>query len=64
MAELKPCPFCGGRASTTFDFADRWFFMCDYCGLLYRPHGQTNGREKNKTIAIEAWNRRADDTDA
>lgn len=60
MEKLKPCPFCGGRVSTTFDFANRWFFVCDYCGLIYRPNGQDAERESNKAIAIDAWNTRID----
>ena len=62
MAELKPCPFCGGRADVSIDSEPvvdmdgrRWAYtvVCNKCcatsGLIYRP-------EK----AVEAWNRRVD----
>jgi Lar family restriction alleviation protein len=63
MADLKPCPFCGGNArisadtEATRDSQGRlWAFtaVCDICcassGLTFKPE-----------IAIEAWNRRVND---
>ena len=52
MTELKPCPFCGGKAKLRgyqIDFR----VMCPECG----------GRAKLCSTAeetIESWNRRAD----
>jgi len=64
MEELKPCPFCGGKAelyeseaynlkTETKEKDIRWFVMCEQCTAL------TCGALKKK--AIEAWNRRASD---
>lgn len=57
MAELKPCPFCGGKADirdfTIIDSDPEIDIFCTNCG------GQTFVY-KTKAEAIEAWNRRAD----
>ena len=57
--ELKPCPFCGGKAIFTSIetnyFATRCFVICDNC------HASSK-RCKNKEEAAEAWNRRAEQT--
>lgn len=59
--ELKPCPFCGGRASARrFDgkFFDVYKVYCMnedcYIEPATRPY-------YSKKEAIEAWNRRVDD---
>ena len=62
MAELKPCPFCGGAARISADTeavrdseGRLWAFtaVCDRCaatsGLTFKPE-----------LAIKAWNRRVD----
>ena len=52
MAELKPCPFCGGTNLTMVSCEGEYYagcFTCHTCG----PGGTS--REE----AIEAWNRRA-----
>lgn len=55
MAELQPCPFCGGVAFV-FKRNDHGFVtfsvVCKTC------HAGTNGKVK-ESFAIEAWNRRA-----
>lgn len=58
MAELKPCPFCGGEA--------KWYFKkpigligCGECGAIPFTYS-ANHEEDVKQKAIEAWNRRAD----
>lgn len=59
MDELKPCPFCGGKAFVSaklpyFGETLTLAVVCEKC----------NASSKHKTTeekAIEAWNRRADD---
>ena len=56
MAELKPCPFCGGEAETRKDSLGTWKARCTKCSAevgRYWFH--------TKNHAIEAWNRRAGD---
>lgn len=57
MAELKPCPFCGGRA-----FIDRymqpkeeWRISCMDCPTRF---GRYAGLSKKEVT--EAWNKRAE----
>lgn len=63
--ELKPCPFCGGKAEThscgTFEneklaviFDGRVGVHCSVCHVATTPY-------ENEEEAIEAWNRRSDD---
>lgn len=54
MVELKPCPFCGGKAKAYHYVFTGWIIDCE-CGVSFFPH--TAEREK----AIEAWNRRVQD---
>lgn len=54
-AELKPCPFCGGR---TLDFGKSkifvgWIIECFTCEMIHAPS------VLNRNEAIAAWNRRA-----
>ena len=61
--ELKPCPFCGGKAELihdkrTLSFADSFYVRCDNIDcymLLTTPH------RLSKEDAINIWNRRASD---
>lgn len=56
-AELKPCPFCGGKDSgiLTTSYDGYWYAVfCENCMAQTRKCRQ----EKD---AIEAWNRRAED---
>ena len=53
--ELKPCPFCGAKASLQHPGGD-WFVTCDGldCKLLPYTHYQ-----RTREAAIAAWNTRA-----
>lgn len=54
-AELKPCPFCGGDASTGENYEShpeqRWHIACRKCGGAVLD-------QFSPEIAIYAWNRR------
>lgn len=61
MAELKPCPFCGGKAKLRIASEiwrdgkveiGGWKAYCENCGI----ETALENREK----AVEKWNRRAD----
>ena len=55
--ELKPCPFCGGKAILDWYILPKYecVIFCRVCSLEF---GRYLGR--NKEEAIEAWNRRCD----
>ena len=61
MAELKPCPFCGGEA-----FVCEYLYSCEP-GRIVMYGVECNGchtttfEGNSKQEAIEAWNRRAED---
>lgn len=62
MNELKPCPFCGGKAV----HLDDENIYCYHCGVtfllddfIYR--GEAEDYEEARQMAIESWNRRADE---
>lgn len=63
MTEIKPCPFCGGKADS-----DSWltnknmvhgtgWIGCRNCRCFINYVKGNSG----KKLAIEAWNRRADE---
>lgn len=56
MAELKPCPFCGGKAMLIWlPYSRKIFVKCaEQCC-------KQNTIYKSREEAIEAWNRRAED---
>ena len=65
MAELKPCPFCGGTAKmkyhSFFNDKERAFSDHSYgvkCSVCFTESYQFY---KSYEKAIEAWNRRAED---
>ena len=63
---LKPCPFCGGRAvveAKTFDvFNVGAYVFCTECGARTKVFNSHTGlyRESEK-LAADAWNKRIDD---
>lgn len=54
MTELKPCPFCGGKAGLE-QISDAYWVECGKCGASSVFCGQPEP-------AIDAWNTRADRT--
>lgn len=57
MKELKPCPFCGGKAKVGKDtdiFFEAYCVSCLKCGV-----SQQYPKYYTEEAAIEAWNSRA-----
>ena len=71
MAELKPCPFCGGRGVIdretevlghgTNDTV--YFVVCKCCGARTKPIGflEADGTDAKKLVAAVLWERRVED---
>lgn len=63
MAELKPCPFCGGEAEIVDNGevrTNKYYFVDVNCKDM-NCRGYSSCLEyKTKQQAIEAWNRRAE----
>lgn len=51
MAELKPCPFCGGKAKHFQNTIFGYFVGCTKCRMRTDYYG-------SKGSATRAWNRR------
>ena len=49
--ELKPCPFCGGRAEKEWGIPSIFWIKCTGCGVEGSQHGSLEE-------AIKAWNTR------
>ena len=63
MAELKPCPFCGGEAEKAH-LRKRWHRALGiYCPIYIRCKVCSATSPVKYTVenAREAWNRRAED---
>lgn len=62
MAELKPCPFCGGMpeliVESSYDAAGL-YAVENYYSIACTRCFARSGRIYNKEKAKEAWNRRA-----
>lgn len=50
--ELKPCPFCGGKAEFRSGSSTTPYIRCRECG------GRTKS-SRDRANLIDAWNRRA-----
>jgi len=59
MTELKPCPFCGGKAEAQYGWGDYncHQIVCSNCGVMT---GGSNTQEQ----AEEEWNRREEKQNA
>ena len=65
MTELKPCPFCGGKAVLRhnyrgilqYSFIQCENYECGICGKEYAIGAAYSADD----FAIEFWNRRAND---
>ena len=59
--KLKPCPFCGGEAYSSYG-DDRWYIRCFECGAYLSNYmGCDYGPEamkKCRKMVIDKWNRR------
>lgn len=70
MAELKSCPFCGGEAKMKHGYPNRQcksprqaFVQCKVCKCKTVTYTQLPFQAWSDVdrLAIEAWNRRAED---
>lgn len=60
MAKLKPCPFCGGEARSTFnDLYYKIFCTNENCGASITKKADVFYCARNDVL--DAWNRRAGD---
>ena len=67
--ELKPCPFCGGKAgrvhSTQYD--ECFSVICQQCGIIIGSYEQNKSGKwenlffKSPEEAVRAWNRRSNE---
>ncbi len=59
MAEFKPCPFCGSKATLHERTNGKFYVDCamqlGFCAVM-----PSTWEYKTEEEAIEAWNRRAD----
>ncbi len=67
MAELKPCPFCGGTARLKehrfYYDKDSSFSDCSYGIRCSNCFAESYQFHQSKEKAIEAWNRRVPQTE-
>lgn len=59
MTNLKPCPFCGGKASLVYLEPVSWV-VCQKCGAVSAMARDSYEVGDSKEKAAEAWNRRTD----
>ena len=60
MTELKPCPFCGGKAKYIYRMPYN-VVKCTKCKVFGKTIVDSYEQQDGKAEAIEAWNRRAED---
>ena len=63
MAELKPCPFCGGEAKYVYAMPYN-AVKCKKCKSWGKTVLDRYEQRDGKENAIEAWNRRTHETGA
>lgn len=56
MADLKPCPFCGGEVKRIIGWTSLMFFKCPKCGAVVSFDNDYYNRHTSETE--KAWNRR------
>ena len=62
MAELKPCPFCGGIPTDPFYYDPYDGYQGDLHSYIIRcTNCRAEIEKRTEEQAIEAWNRRAED---
>ena len=58
MAELKPCPFCGGKATIEFgNGINKYWICCNNEKCRIQP---LTDAHINKGVVVREWNRRVD----
>ena len=62
MAELKPCPFCGGEAVLSHNYTGNGhsYIECTNC-KIHSPWFAREFDSSSDQNAINYWNRRAED---
>jgi len=63
MVELKPCPFCGGKALLEEFVVRKGFEACIVCSdcMVYMPTITYDTQEEATEAVTKDWNRRAED---
>ena len=63
MAELKPCPFCGGKALLEEFVVRKGFEACIVCSdcMVNMPTITYDTQEEATEAVTKDWNRRAED---
>ena len=64
MPELKPCPFCGGKAKMKINPTTlNCNVTCDRCGVIMKQNFKGNKRIDALLgeLMTDAWNRRGND---